>query len=79
MNDRLPQSSFDCIALTLWIGFLVLAPNVFLWLLIVCFMGLLWLDHQLMKARLLAFDYYKLRGSVTGIVVVSLLVAALQW
>lgn len=74
---RLPIIS-NIIALLLWLGFLVLAPAVFMWLLIAAFIAMLMVDYGLQRAQIISDAYLKIRLFVTMIVVIALVVVAVQ-
>jgi len=80
-NDRwaikLPFLS-NMIALVLWFGFLILSTVSFIWLLAASFASMWVIDYGLNQARIITQNYFKVRTYVTGIVIVSLIVAALQ-
>jgi len=74
---RLPLYS-NVIALSLWLGFLILSASSFIWLLVVGFTSLLVIDYSLHRAQIISRTYFKVRQYVTAIVVISLVIAALQ-
>ena len=74
---RLPLYS-NVIALGLWLGFLILSPSSFIWLLVIGFISLLVIDYSLHRAQIISHAYFKVRQYVTAIVVISLVIAALQ-
>ena len=74
---RLPLYS-NVIALGLWLGFLILSPSSFIWLLVIGFISLLVIDYSLHRAQIINHTYFKVRQYVTAIVVISLVIAALQ-
>lgn len=74
---KLPILS-NIIALSLWLGFLLLSAAGFIWLLVVGFVSLLMIDYGLNQAHIISADYFKVRKYVTLIVIVSLIVAAMQ-
>ena len=74
---KLPFLS-NMIALVLWFGFLILSTASFIWLLAASFASMWVIDYGLNQARIITQNYFKVRTYVTGIVIVSLIVAALQ-
>ena len=74
---KLPIYS-NVIALGLWLGFLSVSANSFIWLLVIGFIGLLVIDSSLHRAQIISHTYFKVRQYVTAIVVISLVIAALQ-
>lgn len=64
------------IAVILWLGFLLLSPVGFIWLLLGCFIALLVMDRQLKQAQIISAAYFKVRLLVTTVVVLALLVVA---
>jgi len=74
---RLPLYS-NVIALSLWLGFLILSASSFMWLLVVGFTILLVIDYSLHRTQIISRTYFKVRQYVTAIVVISLVIAALQ-
>lgn len=75
---RLPLYS-NIIALGLWLGFLILSASSFIWLLVIGFISLLVIDYSLHRAQIISHAYFKVRQYVTAIVVISLVIAALQF
>ncbi len=74
---RLPLLS-NIIALVLWLGFLSLSTGGFIWLLIIAFMALLFIDYNLNADQVISARYFKVRKYVTLIVVISLLLSVMQ-
>lgn len=74
---RLPIFS-NAIAVLLWLGFLSLSVVGFIWLLVLGFIALLAIDYGLCHVDIISKQYFKIRVSVTWIVVLSLIVAAVQ-
>lgn len=68
----------NIVALTLWLGFLILPVVGFIWLLVIGFISLLMIDYGLYHAQIITYQYVIVRKYVTMIVVVSLIIAALQ-
>ncbi|WP_201583480.1 DUF3429 domain-containing protein [Psychrobacter jeotgali] len=74
---KLPIYS-NIVAILLWLGFLSLSKEGFLWLLVVGFLVLLMIDYSLNQANIISAQYFKVRKYVTLIVIISLIVAAIQ-
>ncbi|MBF0658054.1 DUF3429 domain-containing protein [Psychrobacter sp. NG25] len=74
---KLPILS-NVIALSLWLGFLMLSATGFTWLLIISFGSLLVIDYALYQAKVITHHYFNVRKYVTIIVLISLMVAAIQ-
>ncbi|MGM8884477.1 DUF3429 domain-containing protein [Psychrobacter sp. 1U2] len=74
---RLPLIS-NIIALVLWLGFLSLSEVGFIWLLIIAFIALLFIDYNLNAGQVISARYFKVRKYVTLIVTVSLLISVVQ-
>ncbi len=74
---RLPILS-NIIAVLLWLGFLSLSVDGFIWLLVISFLVLLMIDYGLHLADIIDNKYFKVRIYVTVIVIGSLIISAVQ-
>ena len=70
--QMLLASLSNLIALTAWFSFNLLAIDAFLQIAIWLFLLLLFIDYRLYRIELLPYDYFRLRLSITGLVVLSL-------
>ena len=62
----------NVIVIACWIAFLAGAPAVTLFVLILAFLGLLFIDYRLLKAGLLTDYYFRMRATATGVGVIAL-------
>lgn len=74
-SDASPDNLFitsNAVFLAVFFAFLLDAGALTLFVLLLAFLCLLYIDYRLLKAGLLDSDYYRLRVTVTSIAVVSL-------
>ena len=75
-RERSPTNLFltsNAIVLAAWSTFLINAPAISLFVLVLAFLYLLFIDFRLFKAGLLIDYYFALRRNVTAIVVICLI------
>ena len=74
-SDASPDNLFvtsNAVFLAVFFAFLLDAGALTLFVLLLAFLCVLYIDYRLLKAGLLDNDYFRLRATVTGIAVVSL-------
>ena len=74
-SDASPDNLFvtsNAVFLAVFFAFLLDAGALTLFVLLLAFLCLLYIDYRLLKAGLIDNDYFRLRSTVTGIAVVSL-------
>jgi len=77
MEDESPINLFlssNVVAIVAWLVFLSTGIEATLWVSVIAFLFLLWVDHKLFKANLITRYYFIIRCNATVIVVVSLLI-----
>ena len=75
-SDTSPDNLFvtsNAIFLAVFFAFLLDAGALSLFVLLLAFLCLLYIDYRLLRAGLIDIDYFRLRATVTGIAVVSLI------
>ena len=74
-SDAAPDNLFvtsNAVFLAVFFAFLLDAGALTLFVLLLAFLCVLYIDYRLLKAGLLDNDYFRLRATVTGIAAVSL-------
>lgn len=75
-GDACPDNLFvtsNAVFLAVFFAFLLDAGALTLFVLLLALLCVLYIDYRLLKAGLLETDYFRLRSTVTGIAVVSLM------